>query len=192
MIEEKQLAISFNIVLSEDVQNKLKEVQKMLAEHITERRHYDSSPHLAICTKFMPQSKVEEYTEVINRTFNNLQTFTIKFTKLEPTTSGKYIFLNLETKSREYILELNTKTRAATKGIGNETIDGLPTRYPFDPHISIIKLEPHETQKALDLLDQIELAPMLIQQLEVSVESRDENGYATFPIKLVLNLNSAI
>lgn len=50
---EKELAHSFNIALSDEISGKIKREQEKLLKLFAERRFYDSSPHLAIATKFM-------------------------------------------------------------------------------------------------------------------------------------------
>lgn len=186
-MEERELAVSFNVVIKEDIRNRLKEVQKKLLSEINERRNYDSSPHLAVCTKFMPQNLVDEYTKIIKENFSNLPSFTITFTEFAPSPTNNYIFLNLDEQSRNTIFELNRKIKEVTKRIGNEALNGLPPKYPYDPHISIIKLEEYQVEKALQLLNEsFNNVQMTVESFELTVEERDHTGYASFPVKMIL------
>ena len=186
---ENQIAVSFNIVLSDKVKAELIRVQRKLSSKIKDRRFYDNSPHLAICTKFMQRSLVKEYLPVIENNFKDLEKFKLEFSGFNASDTGNYIFLNFSKETRENIFDLNNKTKKVTKGIGDETPGGLPSKYPYDPHISIIKLEESQVELALELLnDEFDISTMLVEELEVSVEHREETGYATFSQDLLLKL----
>lgn len=185
--ELNELAISFNIAIQEDIKTRLKEIQRKLNTEISERRNYESSPHLAVCTKFMPQNLVNEYTKAIKENFSDIPSFTITFTEFAPSPTNNYIFLNLDEQSRSTIFELNRKIKEVTNGIGNESLKGLPPKYPYDPHISIIKLKDYQIKKALQLLnDSFGNVQMVVESFELTVEKRDESGFASFPTHLVL------
>ena len=185
--ELNELAISFNVAIQADIKNRLKEVQRKLNTEISERRNYESSPHLAVCTKFMPQNLVEEYTKTIEDNFSKIPAFTITLTEFAPSPTNNYIFLNIDEESRKTIFELNRKIKEVTKGIGNESPKGLPPKYPYDPHISIIKLEEYQIKKALQLLNEnFSNVQMIVESFELTVEKRDESGFASFPTHLVL------
>ena len=188
-MEEGQIAVSFNIVLSEKVSSELVRVQRKLAEKIKERRFYDNSPHLAICTKFMLRSVVDEYISVLERYFEDMEKFELELSSFGASKTGNYIFLNFTDETRNKIYDLNDEAKRATKGIGEETPGGLPPKYPYDPHISIIKLEESQVELALELLnDEFDIPTMLVRKLEVTVEHRDETGFATFSQDLLLKL----
>lgn len=188
-MEEPELAVSFNIVLSKDIQVELRRLQEKLSSMIKDRRNYDKSPHLAICTKFMPLKTTEVYIPILENQFKDLMAFDIEFTKFEPSTTGNYIFPNLSENSRDNIFKLNEKVKNISKGIGNESPKGLPPKYHYDPHISIIKLETYQIVKALQLLnDDFKITTMKVREIELTVEKRDKNGFATFPQKLLIKL----
>lgn len=188
-MDDRELAVSFNVVLNEEIQNQLRRIQKKLSEKIKEKRFYDNSPHLAICTKFMPRITTNKYIPIINKQFKDIKAFDIEFTKFEPSPTGNYIFLNLSKNTRDHISKLNEEVKRISKGIGNESPKGLPPKYPYDPHISIIKLESYQIQEALNMLnDEFKVSSMKVDELELTVEKRDETGFASFPQELVLKL----
>ncbi|MCB9790451.1 hypothetical protein H6764_00285 [Candidatus Nomurabacteria bacterium] len=81
------------------------------------------------------------------------------------------------------------RTKACSKGIGNETPKGLPPKYSYDPHVSIIKLEESMMQKALRHINSDFVGKKRkVTRLEVTMEERDETGFGNFPIVLEIGL----
>ena len=187
--ENRELAVSFNIVLDEKLKQKLKKVQAIIQKEIPEKRFYENTPHLAVCTKFMPITKVERYKKEIENIFEEYKKFSIIFTTFSPSVTGNYIFLNLDQESKKRIIELNRYIKDNTKDIGFESPKNLPPKYPFDPHISIIKLEEYQIQRALNLINEnFNNVSMAVTEFELTVEKRDEKGFAYFPVELIINL----
>jgi hypothetical protein len=185
----QELAHSFNIVLSAELTSKVQSVQRLLGDKFLELRNYDSSPHLAVATKFMGSDLTPDFIEALKVEFSKEKSFDITFTSFAPAETGNYIFLNLDTESREKILTLSRRAFQATKGIGFEGHGGTAPKYPYDPHISIIKLENGNIDKALSLINcDFSSITMTVEGFELTRESLNEQGFGEFPIVARINL----
>lgn len=178
-----ELAHSFNIILDSVISDVIKDVQKTICSEVDEQRCYDNSPHLAVATKFITADKTDDFIEALVSEFCNQKPFDIAFTKFEASSTGNYIFLNLDQPSREKIFELSRRAFNATVGIGNEGQGGNPPKYPFDPHVSVIKLNPNDMKKALTLVNKKTVNfCMTVTNFEITRELSDGSGYSKFPV----------
>lgn len=180
---EKELACSFNIVLKKEIMERLRDIQNMLTKKFKEKRFYDSSPHVAICTKFMPLSKTNDFLEVIKEEFRNDDVWELGFSKFVSSQNGNFIFLNFSEETTDKILTLNSRALQCSKGIGFEVQGGADEpKYPYFPHISIIKLSDDEIEEAMSLMrDNLCGMKMLVQTYEITVQKDDKKGFAYFP-----------
>lgn len=96
---EKELAISFNISLSSEILQDLKGEQEKLSRIFSEKRFYDSSPHLAIATKFMGDPLTQEFIDAIRNEFEKDSPWELEFADFRPAQTGDYIFLHLSPES---------------------------------------------------------------------------------------------
>jgi len=180
---EKELSHSFNAVLDKEFSKKLFHIQQKLKEKIVERRNYDSSPHLAIATKFMGESDTDNFANALIREFSNDQKWELRFTNFSPSETGNYIFLNLDKKSKEIIFTLHERAFSATKNIGSEGQGGLPPKYAYDPHISIIKLQPAEVSLAMEIISEdFSKITTSVESYEITRQKDNDNGFSDFPV----------
>jgi len=113
----------------------------------------------------------------------------LNFTKITESSNRKYIFLNPDQETKETITSLRERALEATKGIGLETIDGTPAKYPFDPHISIIKLDPSEVSLAMEIIgNDFEPIETDAELYEISKQDGGEDGFFHFPIVKEISL----
>jgi 2'-5' RNA ligase len=188
---DRELAVSLNIVIPSQIKERIIDVQHAVNQVVEEQRYYDYSPHLAVVTKFMVKDVSDEYVEVVAEELKEIKQFALTFAGFAPSETNNYIFLNFEEASKNNIFELNKHILTATKKYGNETPGGLPARYPFDPHISIIKLKPFEVKKALHAIrDDFAGEKMLVTELEITRENRREDGFGEFPVVAKIKLQS--
>ena len=124
MIMRKELAHSFNIQLEKEMAHKLKNEQDKLSKEFNERRFYDSSPHLAIATKFMDETMTQIFAEVLTDEFKNDVPWELGFANFRPSETGDYIFLHFNTESRQKLFDLHERAFRVTKGIGSEIPNG--------------------------------------------------------------------
>ncbi len=180
---EKELAHSFNVVLDKEFSKKLFDIQKRLGDKIKERRNYDSSPHLAIATKFMDELVTENFVKALIDEFSKDEKWELKFSSFSPSETGNYIFLNLDKKSKEIIFSLHERALAITKGIGLKSQGGLPPKYIYDPHISIIKLQPEEVFLAMKIISEdFSGITTKVESYEITRQKDNENRFSDFPI----------
>jgi len=191
MIMEKVLSHSFNVCLGEDILKKLRQEQEKLAKVFTELRPYDSSPHLSIGTKFMTESETGAYLHAVAQEFKSEKTWELTLSDFEPSDAqiGKYIFLTLAPESRERMFSLHERLFRATKGIGSEGMHGPTPKYPYDPHISLIKVQPEEMPQAIQLIQE-DLGGVVtpVTRYELTRQKEDEKGFSTFPVMLSIDL----
>jgi len=186
---EEELAYSFNIVLDDAIAQKIINVQKGLFEKFGERRKYDPSPHLSIATKFMDQSKTDDFVKALENEFQENKSWELEFAGFAPSETGSYIFLNLSDQSRKKVFELHRRAFEATKNIGYEGHGGLPPEYPYDPHISIIKSKSEERDDILKLINKnLSRVKMKVNSYVVTRQENNEDGFIVFPALYKIDL----
>lgn len=187
---EKELSVSFNIQLSPEILNELKEEQNKLLVKFSERRFYDSSPHLAIATKFMGESLVLQFINALKNKFSNEEIWELEFSDFGPSITNDYIFLHLNPESKQKLTQLHEHAFEATKCIGLEESSGGRFRhFDYDPHISLIKVGSENIDEALALVKKdMSGMKMPVTQYVVTRQTDNENGFADFPIVCEINL----
>ena len=185
----EELAHSFNVVLDKRISAKIKDVQETVASKIKERRNYDNSPHLAVATKFMRAVITDNFVKALYKEFSAEKPFEITFTRFESAETGNYIFLNLDTESREKLFALSERAFQVTRGVGFEGHGGLAPKYPYDPHISVIKLETEEINHALGLINKdLSNLKMRASAFEITRGQLNDKGFGEFPVVATINL----
>ncbi len=182
---DQEIAVSLNVVLNRDLIKDIKEIQRELNRNYKEQRNYDTTPHLAIVTKFMIPELAHKYANLVTKELITKNAFNISFKRFKVPNAGTYIFLDLDEESKRSIIQINREVKKISKNFGFETPKGLPSKYSLDPHISIIKLEQENIGPAYLALKKIKTdlthRSYLIEELEITKEVRKYNGYATFP-----------
>jgi len=179
---ENELAHSFNIVLDPAVSNQIKEIQKMLSGKFRERRFYDNSPHVSILTKFMPQSQTKIFDKLLEGEFKNDQIWKLEFSNFVISDNGTYICLNFSKETTKKVFELHKRAKRATKDVGALGMNGeAKPRYPFYPHLSIIKLKEDEAKKALKMIKKnLKGSKVQVQKYEITAQEDDTTGFTNF------------
>ena len=186
----KELAHSFNITFTNEISGKIKKEQEKLLKLFSERRFYDSSPHLAIATKFMENDMTETFKNTLNREFENDAAWELEFADFRQSETQDYIFLHLNPESRQKLLDLHERTFQVTKEIGLEIQSGNKFRhFEYDPHISIIKLGTEEIGNALATLNNdFRRVRMPVNRYQITRQEDIENGFSNFPIIAEISL----
>ena len=187
---EKELAHSFNIQLSPEILGALKREQEKLSKLFSEQRFYDSSPHLAIATKFMSEPFSQEFITALKKEFDDDASWWLGFSDFKPAQTNDYIFLHLNAESRQKMFELHERAFRTTRAIGFEKPDsGKFRHFDYDPHISIIKVAPENLEKALATLkNDMSAIKMPVTKYVITRQTDDEKGFATFPIVCEISL----
>jgi 2'-5' RNA ligase len=189
-MEEKELAHSLNIQLSGEITQKLKNEQEKLLKKFSERRFYDSSPHLAIATKFMGKEETDKFIKALGNEFQNDTVWELEFSDFKVSERLDYIFLHLSADSEQKLISLHERAFGATKNIGLEIQTGKKFRhFPYIPHISIIKLLPGEIGEALGIIKKdFAGVKMPVSCFEITRQADNERGFSDFPTINKINL----
>ncbi|MBI4160282.1 MAG: hypothetical protein HY506_00045 [Candidatus Yanofskybacteria bacterium] len=187
----KKLSHSFNLRLSPAITDRLKDRQNKLSEKFDERRLYDTSPHLSIANKFMDAATTPQFIKALDKEFEADSVWKLEFADFRPAPTNDYIFLHLSNVSREKLFALHERAFLVTKGIGLEIPSGNKFRYfPYDPHVSLIRLDPQNMPGALQFLRQdLKGERMAVTQYVITRQTDDENGFSNFPEIHKINLN---
>jgi hypothetical protein len=102
----------------------------------------------------MGESETNNFVKALDKEFSRDKKWELTFFSFSPSETGNYIFLNLDKKSKEIIFSLHERAFAVTKAIGLEGQGGLPPKYAYDTHISIIKLQPEEVSLAMEIISE--------------------------------------
>jgi len=192
VLMEKELAHSFNIRLSKEITDRLKSEQDKLSEKFSERRFYDSSPHLAIATKFMNDGETDKFIEALKKEFQNETTWELEFSDFGLAETMDYIFLHLSVDSEQKLINLHERAFQATKNIGLEIQTSSKFRpiIIYSPHISMIKLLPEESSDALEIIkNDFSGIKMSVSCFEITKQTDNEKGFSKFPVMCEISLN---
>ena len=186
----KELSHSFNIELSQQMLHRLKEEQCRLLEKSEELRFYESSPHLSIANKFMDAASTPKFIEALINEFKGDKPWELEFADFRSSSTNDYIFLHLSPASRQKLFELHERAFAVTQDIGLEIPSGDKFRhFEYDPHISIIKLTPEDTDAAIGLIKEDFIGmKMPVTRYVVTQQTDDEKGFANFPVVCKIDL----
>ncbi len=191
---ENELAHSINIMLNEVILGKLKNKQNKLLEKFSERRMYNSLPHLSIATKFMGANDTRNFVEILKNEFKEDKIFELEFTDFRPSDTQDYIFLHLSPESERKIIELHERAFKVTKDIGLEIQTGNKFRrlnYNYNPHISIIKLNPEEVAKAIGMIkNDFSGVRMFVSSFYITRQTDNKDGFSDFPTIDEIKLNN--
>jgi 2'-5' RNA ligase len=189
---EKELIHSFNIRLSPEVAQKLKLEQEKLSKRFTELRFYDASPHLSLGAKFMTESETDAFVQALAEEFKDDKAWELEFASFQPSDAqeGKYIFLTLTLESQRKLFNIHERAFGVTEEIGSEGMEGATKpKYPYHPHVSVIKVQTEEMPEALKLIkEDFSGVTMPVTHYEVTRQKEDEKGFSTFPVVLEINL----
>jgi len=191
---ENELAHSINIMLNEVILGKLKNKQNKLLEKFSERRMYNSLPHLSIATKFMGANDTRNFVEILKNEFKEDKIFELEFTDFRPSDTQDYIFLHLSPESERKIIELHERAFKVTQDIGLEIQTGNKFRrlnYNYNPHISIIKLNPEEVAKAIGMIkNDFSGVRMFVSSFYITRQTDNKDGFSDFPTIDEIKLNN--
>lgn len=181
--QNKELVHSFNVCLDSKIVELFRNEQEKLLKEFKEKRFYDSTPHLSTGAKFMDESKTNEFVNALKKEFENDKVWELEFSHCSLSKEGNYIFIHFSEESRKKLFELHRRAFKATEGIGYEGQGGLPPKYDYDPHLSVIKLEPTESARAVALINtDFHGVRMAVKLYEITRQQEDENGFSNFPV----------
>jgi len=192
----EELSYAFNVVLDREVSQRIKLIQQKLRARFSEQRNYDPSPHLSIHQKHLELSKSDEFVGALVDEFQNESIWKLEFNYFSiadsisdsPSESlNSYIFLNLDTQSKQILFDLNSRAIDVTRNITSEL--GTASKYPYEPHISILKVKREEVAEAFKIvLENFLEVKMEVTKYEITRQQRDPNGFSIFPVIGEINL----
>ena len=155
---------------------------------------YNSLPHLSIATKFMGANDTRNFVEILKNEFKEDKIFELEFTDFRPSDTQDYIFLHLSPESERKIIELHERAFKVTKDIGLEIQTGNKFRrlnYNYNPHISIIKLNPEEVAKAIGMIkNDFSGVRMFVSSFYITRQTDNKDGFSDFPTIDEIKLNN--
>lgn len=129
------------------------------------------------------------FAKAIKNEFKDETRWELEFADFKLAETNDYVFLHLSPESRQKMFDIHEQAFRATKDIGSETPNGKFRHFPYDPHISIIKIEPEQAMKALsEIQKNMSGVQMPVTKYEITKQIDDENGFANFPIICEIDL----
>ncbi len=186
-----ELSHSFNIKLTQEISQKIREEQnKLKSLGFIEKRFYDSSPHLAIATKFMSVEDTPVFIEALKEEFENEDKWELEFSDFGVSETQDYIFLHLTKESEQKLIEFHNRAFEKTKEIGLEVQTARKFRnFAYASHISIIKLLPEEVGNALKAIQKdFSGIKMSVTTLEITRQEDTMEGFSNFPVVASIEL----
>ncbi len=187
----KELAHSFNIHLPEPEANQIKQIQEKLTLHFDDCRQYDKSAHVSILTKFMDESHSSAFSDALKKEFAHEKPWILECSHLAPSEGNTYIFLHFTEESKQRLFAIHERAVNVTQEIGSEGKDGLPAKYAFDPHISIIKILPENMNDALALIEMKLNIEITVDSYEITRQLEDGAGFTSYPVIANIFLNES-
>lgn len=168
----KLFAISLNINLPLDFKDYIEKLQDELITKYNDTRDYVNAPHLNVITKFIMKEDIDNYIQILSEICKVHYQFTIKTDMVSISDNHKYLSLNFDTETLNYIYNLRNIILEETKDIGHLT--SVPTKNVriYTPHISILKNNPEIIDIAYnETKDQMLVYSEIINNLEIVQES---------------------
>jgi len=179
MIQELSHAVLLR--LHPDVEEKLVAVQKLAHSKLKDTRFCDHPPHISLGEKFMGEDESDQFVEEVSEILSKEKEWEIEFSHFGIPENSNYIFLYMNDEVSEFMTILNKKILSVTAGASGR--EGLPQKYPYTPHCSIVKFEdgedPTETLKLLE--GSVEGIRMMVEGYVFTREKIAETGYSEYP-----------
>jgi hypothetical protein len=114
----------------------------------------------------------------------------LEFGEFKSSQSGDYVFLHLNDLSRQKLFELHERAFRVVHDIGlEEHSDKKFRHFEYDPHISIIKIEPEKVAEALEQIkNDFRGLKMSVTKYVITRQVDDEKGFSVFPIIKTIEL----
>lgn len=152
-----------------------------ITKQYKDKRGYDWKPHMNILSAVIKNDKTEQFTKQFMGEFKNNKKTEIVFTHFSMRESG-YIFLEPDLPSKKLFKGLHSRALRHAKKLGYEgyTI-GRVHQYPFNPHLSVIKLDPEKISKAFDAVKNRKFEiKMPVNEYILGRQVRKKNGLDNF------------
>lgn len=173
----QELAHSFNITLDEATSGKIGRIQSDLREHFTELRTVDPTAHCSLLLRFATANDTEHFVRVLSDEFKEDRPQTITFSACVISVSGTSLFLVPDAPSRAALMLLHERALRVAGMIGNAESGGAPERYPFEPHITLIKVAPEHAGEAREFVgDRLNGLTTSVESYHITVDDPDRTG----------------
>jgi len=172
--------------------------QKYTNEYLNEKSW---KAHITIGVLPLTDKDTGKFVQIGTKILDTIEKFPVSFSTFELSTDKRYIFLEPDTPSKEKVMELRKRFEKETKDkftieipgkykekwdtYTNEEKEQLKqtgSPYLFEPHVSIVKLDPAESEKALmEIKDnKILKESFIVDEFHISGQSVDPMNQ--FPI----------
>lgn len=179
-------SVSLNLKLPPHLLDTLKNVSAKLTDEFPDQRNYDTTPHIALLTKFFtPEQLTEDYIKVLNLSIHKLKPMDLSFQGFSLSEDKKYVFLDLNHESSQAILKYREELLSATESSGLERLPGYVDR-EYVPHITILKVDPAVATTALaeaqELFSYLRDQEFTVNSLVLTEMQTDQTGNRIFPV----------
>jgi 2'-5' RNA ligase len=198
------------IPLPQELHNKLLQLYKRLSaiypnEYLDEKNF---KAHVTVGTILIRDSLSTKFVETCEKMLIRCKPFEIKFTDFTTSSNQKYIFLDLTESSRKIMFGLReaflTKTGKIHKvKIPQKYLDNWGTYsshekqllkvtgspYEYEPHVSIVKLDPASVEKALEVArSTTHVGGKSFKVTEFVVSGQSESPDEQFPVLKIIKI----
>ncbi|MBN1618417.1 2'-5' RNA ligase family protein [Candidatus Dojkabacteria bacterium] len=159
------------------------------------------NPHIDILTQRVKIENSSDYLQSLEKLDKKYKIFSVELSHFELSSDNKYIFLKLTRKSEASIISLRNKIEEVVKKYADltvtqyhlnkwneytkkekELIEKTGSPHVYCPHISIIKLDPKDTARALKDINQKLINSLQWTATDLVVTRQSEDPENIFPI----------
>lgn len=165
------------------------------------------TPHIGLLTTQVTEENSQAYLDKAEITSKDIKSFEVILDLILPSPDEKYIWINVNQESKKKLIELHELFRQELDEYRDKSIpqyfQKIWNRIPeaqkmkihqtggihdYFPHLSIVKLEPKQTRKAIREIDRKQFMGKVVtvDQLKITKQSFDEKDM--FPVVRSLNI----
>jgi len=172
--------------------------QKYTNEYLNEKSW---KAHITIGVLSLTDNDTGTFVEIGTKIVDTIEKFPVSFSTFELSADKRYIFLEPDTSSKEKIMTLRKRFEKETKDKftieipekyrekwytytdeEKERLKQTGSPYVFEPHVSIVKLDPTESEKALSEIKDNKILKEFFIVDEFHISGQSEDPMNEYPI----------
>ncbi len=178
---EDLLSVSVNLLLPKEIISLVHFLHCQPTDEFSELREYDPSAHFSVLNKFLYEDQVGALCDLTQKYFRNIPRFMITLDSIGTTHSKRYLFLYMNKESNKILQQINFDLKKSSEKIGYETWDKKMNKYAYVPHISLIKIDPESSEKALKIArSSFNKTEVNIDGIEITKEIKNKGQHVGF------------
>ncbi len=200
---------TINIPIPSEITNEIRALFDELSNKYRNKYFKDQNwnPHIALITTQVAEENSEAYLNKAEEIAKNIKPFEITLDLVLSSPDNKYIWINVDQGSKKKVMELHEQFCKGLEEYRDKSVplyfqkiwDRVPEEqkmkihktggiHDYFPHLSIVKLDPKQTQKAIREIHRKQFIgkKFIVNKLEITKQSFDPDNM--FPVVKILDI----